>query len=110
MILVDKEIAVLAEQSSLIDSFDPRCLTNIGYDLRAKYFAVGKEKTDHVSLLPGESVFVAAVETIHMPNDLLCRVVLKKQPDQAGVYHRRAGVSARSQHQGLFPADQCLRK
>lgn len=84
MVLVDKEIAVLAEQNGLIDSFDSNCLTNIGYDLRAKYFAVGKEKTDHVSLLPGESVFVAAVEMVHMPNDLLCRVVLKNSRIRQG--------------------------
>lgn len=84
MILVDKEIATLVEQEGLIDSFDPRCLTNIGYDVRAKCFAVGKENMDHVSLQPGESVFVSSVETIDMPENLLCQVVLKNSRIRQG--------------------------
>lgn len=84
MILVDKEIADLAGKINLIDSFDSRCLTNIGYDLRAKCFAAGGENKDHVSLQPGESVFVSSVETINMPDDLLCRVVLKNSRIRQG--------------------------
>lgn len=84
MTLVDREIAALVERDGLIESYDPRCLTNIGYDLRAKCFAVGRENREHVSLQPGESVFVSSAEMIHMPNDLLCRVVLKNSRIRQG--------------------------
>lgn len=86
MILVDREISKRSNSAGLglIDSFDPRSLTNIGYDVRAKYFVVGREKKESVSLMPGESVFVASVEKINLPKDLLCRVVLKNSRIRQG--------------------------
>lgn len=84
MILVDREISELAENSNLLDSYDKTCVTNIGYDLRAKYFAVGDEKKTAAYLQPGESAFVATVDTLSVPDDLLCRVVLKNSRIRQG--------------------------
>lgn len=89
MVLVDREIAELSEpEGGLIDSFDERCLTNIGYDVRAKYFVLGraeKEKKESVSLNPGESAFVACAESVNMRTNLLCRVVLKNSRIRQGL-------------------------
>lgn len=84
MILIDREITTRVNESELIDSFDPKCLTNIGYDLRAKYFVIGNEKKESAALKPGESAFVASVETVKVSEDLLCRVVLKNSRIRQG--------------------------
>lgn len=84
MTLVDRQIAKRVEQDGLIDSYDPNCLTNIGYDLRAKAFYVNDEKSDSVTLLPNESVFVESVETVKMPTNLLGRVALKNSRIRQG--------------------------
>lgn len=70
MILVDKEIKVFLangqigntdNQTAIFDgSYD--CVTNIGYDLRARGF------------IKGESVFVESFETIHFDNST-CGIV-----------------------------------
>lgn len=84
MILVDREIKKLAEQTDLLESYDENCVTNIGYDLRAKYFVVGKEKKESIYLGPGESAFVAAVDIITVPTDMLCRVAIKNSRMRQG--------------------------
>jgi deoxycytidine triphosphate deaminase len=88
MVLVDHEIAKRVNYDGLIDSFDPSCLTNIGYDLRAKYFVVSnnqKETHESVTLQPNESAFVATAEDIRMPTDLLAQVVLKNSRIRLGL-------------------------
>lgn len=84
MILVDREIKKLAESPDFLESYDERCVTNIGYDLRAKYFVIGKEQRKSAYLQPGESAFVAAVDVITVPKDLLCRVALKNSRMRQG--------------------------
>ena len=84
MILVDREIAELTKNGGLLDSYDPDCLTNTGYDLRAKYFAIGGEKKTAAYLEPGESAFVASVDILTVPDDMLCRVVLKNSRIRQG--------------------------
>lgn len=88
MVLVDKEIAAMCQaEGGLIDSFDETCLMNIGYDVRAKYFVLGRaerEQKTSVSLAPGESAFVASVERVNLPDDLLCRVALKNSRIRQG--------------------------
>ncbi len=84
MVLVDREIEVLAENTDLLDSYDKRCVTNVGYDLRAKYFAFGEEKKKELRLQPGESAFVASVEVLTVPRDMLCRVVIKNSRIRQG--------------------------
>lgn len=111
MVLVDREVRARVNNESMIESYDERCLTNIGYDLRAKQFTVGGELKDSITLEPGESTFVEPAETVNMPNDLMGQVVLKNsrirqglsleapfyQPGhQTRVYFRLTNVSADS--------------
>lgn len=84
MILVDREIKNLAKSPDFLESYDENCVTNVGYDLRAKYFVVGKEKKESACLQPGESAFVAAVDVIAVPKDMLCRVALKNSRMRQG--------------------------
>lgn len=109
MVLVDREIRARVNDANLIESYDERCLTNIGYDLRAKQFTVDGEMKEFVSLNPGESTFVEPAESVNMPKDLMGQVVLKNsrirqglsleapfyQPGhQTRVYFRLTNVSA----------------
>ena len=77
MVIVDHEIKDRVERDSLIDSFDGSCLTNIGYDLRAKQFYVTGKAEERVILQPNESAFVESVEIVTMPTDMLGRITLK---------------------------------
>ena len=49
MVIVDHEILDRVKRESLIDSFDNSCLTNIGYDLRAKQFYVADQAEERVA-------------------------------------------------------------
>lgn len=85
MTLVDHQIAALVEQKNLIDSYDNRCLTNIGYDLRAKMFYINSEGKKTVTLMPNDSVFVESVEVVALPTNLLGRVSLKNSRIRQGL-------------------------
>ena len=85
MVLVDHQIAELVAKNNLIENFDPDCLTNIGYDLRAKEFHIDKEAKTSITLYPNDSVFVSAVETIKVPTNLLARVYLKNSRIRQGL-------------------------
>lgn len=84
MVLVDREIRKLAESPDFLESYDENCVTNVGYDLRAKYFVTGREKKESVYLQPGESAFVAAVDVVTVPKNMLCRVALKNSRMRQG--------------------------
>lgn len=77
MVIVDHEIKDRVMHAEMIDSFDDSCLTNIGYDLRAKRFYVSADGEESVTLQPNESAFVESVEIISMPTDMLGRIALK---------------------------------
>lgn len=85
MTLVDRQIERLVAEQNLIDSYDSRCLTNIGYDLRAKMFYINSEGRKSVTLMPNDSVFVESVEIVTMPINLLGRVVLKNSRIRQGL-------------------------
>ena len=85
MTLVDYQIAELVDQVDLIDSYDSRCLTNIGYDLRAKMFYINSEGRKSITLMPNDSVFVESVEVVSMPKDLLGRIGLKNSRIRQGL-------------------------
>lgn len=85
MVIIDRQIAERVDRDNLIESFDKNCLTNIGYDLRAKKFFVGSSGEERVTLLPNESAFVESVEIITMPKDLLGRVALKNSRIRLGL-------------------------
>lgn len=85
MVLVDRQIKERVDSSSLIESFSPDHLTNIGYDLRAKNFYVGKEPEESVTLQPHESAFIESVEIVTVPVDLIGRIVLKNSRIRQGL-------------------------
>ena len=85
MVIVDHEIADRVKRDGLIDSFDDSCLTNIGYDLRAKQFYVSDKAEERVTLQPNESAFVESVEIVSMPTDMLGRVALKNSRIRQGL-------------------------
>ena len=67
MLLVDQEIQIFLRNGTLPDQGQtaiyngvPECVTNIGYDLRAKSFAQAGHEEDSCELQPGESVFVTS--------------------------------------------------
>ena len=82
MVLIDREIKQLA--GTVIQGFDKEAVINIGYDLTAKAFYLDKKEESSVSLNPGESVFVSSEEIIHLPHDMLARVVLKNSRIRQG--------------------------
>ena len=71
MILADHDLSkLIAEGLIQKETYDPDCLTNIGYDLRTKaFFDESGEHTEKV-LLPGESVMVSAEEILEMPKNI----------------------------------------
>lgn len=85
MVLVDHQIIKRIDECQLIESFDRACVTNIGYDLRAKGFYLGAERKDSVFLEPNESAFVESEEIVAMPKDLLGRVALKNSRIRQGL-------------------------
>ena len=85
MVIVDHQILDRVKRESLIDSFDNSCLTNIGYDLRAKQFYVADQAEERVTLQPNESAFVESVETVTMPTDMLGRIALKNSRIRQGL-------------------------
>lgn len=85
MVIVDHEIADRVERDKLIDSFDASCLTNVGYDLRAKKFYVSDKAEERVVLQPNESAFVESVEVVSMPTDMIGRIALKNSRIRLGL-------------------------
>ena len=72
MILTDHDLSDLIANHDLIqnDTYDPDCVTNIGYDLRSKAFFDENGEQHTKILTPGESVMVSAEEIIHMPDNM----------------------------------------
>lgn len=85
MVIVDREIEKMADCGCLIDSFDKTCLTNVGYDLRAKRFFVSSKAQESVTLQPNESAFVESVEIVDMPKDMIGVLTLKNSRIRLGL-------------------------
>ena len=85
MVIVDREIEKMADRGCLIDSFDKTCLTNVGYDLRAKRFFVSSKAQESVTLQPNESAFVESVEIVDMPTDMIGVLTLKNSRIRLGL-------------------------
>lgn len=71
MVLIDRDIKTFLVNSTIknndqtsIYNGEPSCVTNIGYDLRAKFYVKSGKQTDSCELAPGESAFVSSVEYI----------------------------------------------
>lgn len=86
MLLVDQEIQVFLQNGTLpeqrqtaIYNGTPKCVTNIGYDLRAKSFARAGHEEDSCELKPGESVFVTSEEIVQFDHHTVGKPVFEKQ-------------------------------
>lgn len=85
MVLVDHEILSKIKNDGIIRNYKKNCITNIGYDLRAKCFVVSNDRLPRVELQPGDSAFVETEEVISMPTDLMGQVVLKSSRCRQGL-------------------------
>jgi deoxycytidine triphosphate deaminase len=82
-VLTKKDLAELG--TTLIDPFDPGCLTDLGYDLRAgKYIVVfvrGKEEelseTNPIVIPPTARFAVKTLEKVKLPDDMFAFVFTK---------------------------------
>ena len=80
MILVDTQIRAKIQSNNLIENANLEQIQSILYDLKTDSFmcvtdAETHEQLSHVTLLPSESILVAAREIIHLPNNMIARVV-----------------------------------
>ena len=85
MPLIDREIRELLHSGILQDAQEAY-VQNICYDLRtAHFFSLKARSTDHVDLMPGESIFVMSVEKIRLPNDMIAHVILRNSRIRQGL-------------------------
>jgi deoxycytidine triphosphate deaminase len=92
MILAQEKIRKLVAQQKLIENYDEKSLTGAGYDLRVGKFyrisgepflgikerklpQVSEEKTDQIKIAPQEYILIETIEKVHMPKDLIARVL-----------------------------------
>lgn len=89
MILVDKQIREQIRYNNLISKYADSGVFAIGYDLRASQFIQkidGEEKQfSKYTLLPGDSVFVATIEDIKMPSNIVGRIINKNSRIRQGI-------------------------
>lgn len=85
MTLIDRDIHALIQSRTLLNA-DDKHVGAISYDLRTMYYAQGDgEYRDFFELAPHESVFVACEEIIHMPDNMIGRVILRNSRIRAGL-------------------------
>lgn len=92
MLLVDQEIQIFLRNGTLPDQGQtaiyngvPECVTNIGYDLRAKSFARAGHEEDSCELQPGESVFVTSEEIVKFDHHTVGKLALKNSRIRMGL-------------------------
>lgn len=71
--------------SKVLDNADESHLGPVSYDLQVDAFYSEDGKIDSVTLMPSDSVFVASVESIHLPNNLSARVGLRNSRIRQGL-------------------------
>lgn len=57
----------------------------VSYDLRTRAYYTAEGERDRIELMPGDSTFVASVESIHLPRDLAARVTLRNSRIRQGL-------------------------
>jgi len=92
MILSAEKIRVLVDEKKLIEGYSEKSLCGAGYDLRAGRFYritgnchVGMDArtlpqaeeilADEASLAPGDYLLIETMEKVHMPKDLMARIL-----------------------------------
>lgn len=108
MILTDHDLSDLIANHDLIqnDTYDPDCVTNIGYDLRSKAFFDENGEQHTKILTPGESVMVSAEEIIHMPDNMAAIVQGRNSRIRQGTFRDSTCLSAGACYTGIFSPDQ----
>ena len=85
MTLVDKDILALINSHALRNA-DVTQIGSISYDLRTDYYVQNESDFKHsFELAPHESVFVACIESIDMPADMIGRIILRNSRIRAGL-------------------------
>ena len=101
MILSAQRIKKKASEEKLIEGFSENSLNGAGYDLRVGRFYkirgeayLGVERrtlpevdeiiTDELTLKPGEYILVETLEKVHMPKDLMARILPRSTLFRAG--------------------------
>ncbi len=84
MVLADSRIRELIK-SGVLSNADERNLGPVSYDLSTAAFYTNDGKSAEAVLQPGDSVFVAARESIHLPGDLVARVLLRNSRMRQGL-------------------------
>ena len=82
--LVDREIQGLIDEGVLQDA-DANRVGPVSYDLRNLEFYRDGESLESVTLAPGESAFVGAIESILLREDLTAQVTLKNSRIRQGL-------------------------
>jgi deoxycytidine triphosphate deaminase len=92
MILSQEKIRKLVTEKKLIENYDEKSLSGAGYDLRVgKFYRIKgepvlgikertlpqaiEEKTDKIRLEPQEYILIETMEKVHMPKDLVAKVL-----------------------------------
>lgn len=111
MILSAQKIKNLVEQHKLIENYDEKSLTGAGYDLRAgKFYRIKGEaflgakerklpeaheiKEDKIILAPDEYILIETTEKVHMPKDLMARILNRSTLFRCGCSLMTAVVDA----------------
>lgn len=84
MLLIDKKLSEMGNE--LLQPFDPKNVTNIGYDLTTEcFFLNAKTHQNTVTLEPGDTVFVRTVERIALPDNMAAAVQLRNSRIRQGL-------------------------
>jgi deoxycytidine triphosphate deaminase len=101
MILSAERIKKQVTEEKLIEGFSEKSLSHAGYDLRVGRFYkirgeahLGVEQrvmpevdeiiTDEITLKPGEYLLIETLEKVHMPKDLMARILPRSTLFRAG--------------------------
>lgn len=84
MVLADSRIKELID-SGVLDGAVAGKVGPVSYDLTTRAFYTNSGEQTSVNLMPGDSVYVASKETIHLPSNLVARVLLKNSRMRQGL-------------------------
>lgn len=84
MVLADSRINELVD-SGVLANANRDNIGPVSYDLTTDGFYTQAGKVSNISLMPGDSVFVATKESIHLPKNLAARVLIKNSRLRQGL-------------------------
>lgn len=84
MVLADSRIKELID-SGVLENANLNNVGPVSYDLTTRAFYTNVGEQSSVTLMPGDSVYVASKEIIHLPHNLVARVLLKNSRMRQGL-------------------------